>query len=54
MTGKNKKLIKAVIAFLIIWIGGFLISVALDIRNGLLPSFFLGSTLAIWYYKHNE
>jgi hypothetical protein len=50
MTEKTKKSIEAVVVFLIIWIGGSIISTALDIKNGLLPSFFLGAAMAIWLY----
>jgi hypothetical protein len=51
MTEKTKKTIKVVVIFLAIWIGGSIIAIALDIKNGLLPSFFLGAAIAIWLYK---
>ncbi|MBU3934394.1 hypothetical protein KKC00_00250 [Patescibacteria group bacterium] len=51
MAKRIKKIIKVVIIFLIIWIGGSAISMGLDINNGLLPSFFLGAAIAIWLYK---
>ncbi len=51
MTDKNKKTIKVVVIFLIIWIGGSIISIALDIKNGLLLAFFLGAAIATWLYK---
>ena len=51
MKKKIKKIIKVVVIFLVIWIGGSIIALALDIKNGLLPSFFLGVAIAIWLYK---
>ncbi len=52
MKENDKKKTKATIVFLIIWIGGSAISMVLGIKNGLLPSFFLGVGIAIWIYKY--
>ena len=51
MQEKNKKIIEAVIVFLLIWAMGSIISILLAIKNGLLPSLFLGAAIAIWHYK---
>jgi len=50
MKKKNKRIIKAVAIFLIIWAGGSIVFIVLNIKNGLLPSFFLGAGIAIWIY----
>ena len=48
---KRNKIIEAIIIFLLIWVGGSVISMMLNINNGLLPSLFLGAGIAIWRYK---
>jgi len=48
---KKNKIIEAVIIFLLIWIGGSVVSIILNINSGLLPSLFLGASIAIWRYK---
>ncbi len=48
----NSITVKAIVIFLVIWIGGSMISIVLDIKNGLLPSFFLGAGIVAWIYKY--
>jgi len=42
---------KVITVFLVVWIGGSVISLILNIKYGLLPSLFLGLGLAIWMYQ---